>query len=82
MKTIEIKTQTDNSGNLKIEVPLHLRNKKVRIFIFPNDDDDFFQDEKMWLQANAGNPAFDFLNEPEENVYTLNDGEAVEHDKI
>ena len=36
----------------------------------------------MWLQANATNPAFDFLNEPEENVYTLNDGKPVEHDKI
>jgi hypothetical protein len=72
MKTIEIKTQTDNSGKLKIEVPMHFRNKKVRIFIFPNDDDEFFEDEKMWLQANATNPVFDFLNEPEENVYTLN----------
>lgn len=82
MKAIEIKTQTDNSGKLKIDVPLHLRNKKVRILIFSNDDDNFFTDEKMWLQANRTNPAFNFLNEPAENIYTLNEGKPIENDKI
>ena len=31
-------------------------------------------DEKEWLQAAATNPAFDFLKEPEEDIYTLADG--------
>jgi hypothetical protein len=31
-------------------------------------------DEKEWLQAAASNPAFDFLKEPEEDIYTLTDG--------
>ncbi len=78
MKALEIKTQTDNSGKLKIEVPLNLRNKKVQIFIFPNEDDDFFEDEKKWLQTNATNPVFYFVNE-EEDVYTLNDGIPVRY---
>ncbi len=30
--------------------------------------------EMEWLQAAAVNPAFDFLNEPEEDIYTLADG--------
>ena len=30
--------------------------------------------ETEWLQAAATNPAFDFLKDPEEDVYTLSDG--------
>ncbi|XWK86981.1 MAG: tetratricopeptide repeat protein [Phormidium sp.] len=31
-------------------------------------------DEQEWLQAAANNPVFDFLNDPEEDIYTLADG--------
>jgi len=31
-------------------------------------------DEKEWLRAASANPAFDFLKEPEEDIYTLEDG--------
>ncbi len=31
-------------------------------------------DEREWLRAAATNPAFDFLKEPEEDIYTLANG--------
>jgi len=31
--------------------------------------------ETEWLQAATANPAFDFLSDPKEDVYTLSDGE-------
>jgi hypothetical protein len=31
-------------------------------------------DEQKWLKAAAGNPVFDFLKDPEEDIYTLADG--------
>jgi Uma2 family endonuclease len=31
-------------------------------------------DEREWLRAAASNPAFDFLKDPEEDIYTLADG--------
>jgi len=31
-------------------------------------------DESKWLYAATTNPAFDFLKEPEEDIYTLADG--------
>lgn len=31
-------------------------------------------DEREWLQAATTNPAFDFLKEPEEEIYTPTDG--------
>ena len=37
-------------------------------------------DEAEWLQAAAANPAFDFLKDPEEDVYTLSDGRPF-HDE-
>jgi len=38
--------------------------------------DDF--DETLWLKAAATNPAFDFLNDPEEDIYTLADGKPLQ----
>ena len=31
-------------------------------------------DEDEWLHAAATNPVFDFLKDPEEDIYTLADG--------
>jgi hypothetical protein len=30
--------------------------------------------ETEWLKAAASNPAFDFLRDPEQDIYTLEDG--------
>lgn len=40
-------------------------------------------DDREWLRAAATNPAFDFLKEPEEDIYTVDDGKPfnVEEDK-
>ena len=39
--------------------------------LLPEDSD---ISETEWLQAAAANPAFDFLKDPEEDIYTLSDG--------
>jgi len=36
--------------------------------------------ESEWLKTAASNPAFDFLKEPEEDIYTREDGKPF-HDK-
>jgi hypothetical protein len=43
------------------------------MFLLPEESD---LNETEWLQASAANPAFDFLKDPEEDVYTLSDGES------
>jgi len=45
---------------------------RVRIIILLPEEADI--DEMEWLRAAAVNPAFDFLKEPEEDIYTLADG--------
>jgi hypothetical protein len=51
---------------------------KVRVIILLPEDVDI--DEKEWLRSASVNPAFDFLKEPEENIYTLADGKPF-HDQ-
>jgi hypothetical protein len=32
-------------------------------------------EEQLWMRAISSNPAFSFLSDTEENIYTLADGE-------
>ena len=45
---------------------------RVRVIILLPEESEI--DETEWLQAAAANPAFDFLKDPEEDIYTLSDG--------
>ncbi|HZY43055.1 MAG TPA: hypothetical protein VFF59_13775 [Anaerolineae bacterium] len=37
--------------------------------------------ESEWLYAAARNPAFAFLHEPQEDIYTLDDGQPFNDDQ-
>lgn len=78
MRAIEVLSRTDKSGILKLECKLHNPEKNVRILMLFEEDEKQADDEQAWLQYVSNNPAFGFLNEPEENVYSLNDGEPLE----
>ena len=78
MNAIEIQSKTDDDGNLKIHFPLNRRNQPVRVLVLM-DDDISHEDDLAWLQAIASNPAFEFLADPAEDVYSINDGEPI-HD--
>lgn len=71
MKAIEIKAKTDKNGNLLISEKLNISNREVRVLILVDEEE---IDEKSWLGAVATNPAFNFLNEPEEDIYTSKHG--------
>jgi hypothetical protein len=81
MEAIEINTKTDNLGHLKIDVPLKKINKSVRLIILLNEEEESYEEEKIWLQTISKNPSFDFLNEPEEDVYSLKNGEPLNYEK-
>ncbi len=76
MRAIEINTMTDSLGHLKLDYPIHKIEKKVRVIILVDETTDYNDDETQWLNGISSNPAFDFLNEPSENIYTLKDGET------
>ena len=76
MKAIEINSRTDKFGHLKIDYKLNKSDRKVRVLILFEDEKSEYE-EKLWMNSISKNPAFDFLNNPEEDIYSLNDGEPL-----
>jgi len=59
--------------------PNHTSDRFALPFVFlPPEESDL--NEIGWLRAAAANPAFDFLKDPEEDVYTLSDGRPFDDD--
>ena len=63
----------DEQQQLHLDAPLPLSGpSRVRIIIVFPDETDI--DKQEWLRGAGQNPSFDFLKEPEEDIYTLQDG--------
>jgi hypothetical protein len=75
MKAIEINSKTDAAGHLKIDYKLNKSNSHVRVLILVEEDSQKQEEENLWLSSISKSPAFSFLNEPVEDVYSINDGE-------
>ncbi len=72
-KAIEITGMVDKMHRLLLDEPIPIAGpSKVRVIILLNEEADI--DEREWLRAAATNPAFDFLKEPAEDIYSINDG--------
>lgn len=79
MRAIEINSKTDKKGHLKIDYQIGKSERNVRVLILLDDNTSQPDDEKLWLSSISFNPAFDFLKDPTEDIYSLNDGEPF-HD--
>jgi hypothetical protein len=75
MKAIELNSKTDKSGHLRIDYQLGKSEKKVRVLILLDEEQSELDDEKIWLDSISRNPAFNFLKDSAEDIYSLNDGE-------
>jgi hypothetical protein len=84
MTAIEIAGIIDENRQLKLEGLLPIIGpKRVRVLVLSpieeNDDDDW--DEIAWLQTASRSPAFSFLRDAQEDIYTVNDGKPF-HDPV
>jgi hypothetical protein len=70
MHAIEIETTANDQGKIEVQLSGKYINKKVRVIILSEDE----LEEDEWLHAIATNSAFNFLNEPSEDLYSLTDG--------
>ena len=71
MIAFEAKGIVDNEGFLKVKKPIALRNRKVRVLVLLQEEEN---DNAEWLQAVSANPAFAFLDDEAEDIYSSNDG--------
>ncbi|MFO7684047.1 MAG: hypothetical protein R6X34_28785 [Chloroflexota bacterium] len=73
MTAIEMTGTVDEDSQLILDGTLPFAGpKRVRVIVLSTLDDEI--DELNWLQAASRNPAFAFLANPEEDIYTLTDG--------
>jgi hypothetical protein len=75
VRAIETTGVIDEERQLRLDTPLPVVGpSRVRIIVlFPEEEYEEIS-EPEWLHAAATSPAFDFLREPEEDIYTLADG--------
>ncbi len=73
LKAFEVAGTIDEQRQLHLDAPLPIAGpSRVRVIVLIPEEAD--AEEKEWYRAAAANPAFDFLKEPKEDIYTLADG--------
>ena len=73
LQIVELIGTIDEKGQLHLDAPISaIGQGRVRVILLPEEAE---IGEKEWLKAAASNPAFDFLKDPAEDIYTLDDGQ-------
>jgi len=72
LQAVELIGTIDEKGQLHLDAPIsEVGQGRVRVILIPEEAE---IGENEWLKAAASNPAFDFLKDPDEDIYTLDDG--------
>jgi hypothetical protein len=75
VRAIETTGVIDEASHLQLDTPLPVVGpSRVRVIVLLPEEERNDIDELEWLHAAMANPAFDFLKDPEEDIYTLADG--------
>jgi hypothetical protein len=80
LTAIELTGTVDENHQLKVDETLPISGpKRVRVIVLYSPADEW--NETEWLQGAARNPAFDFLKEAREDIYSLADGKPFDDQK-
>jgi hypothetical protein len=76
LTAIETTGRIESNGKIVIDETFSVNvPTSVRVIVLFPESEDF--NESEWLQAASKNEAFDFLNDPEEDIYSLTDGKPL-----
>ena len=76
IRATELTGTVDDKGNLHLDIPVsEIGPGRVRVILLSAEDD---IDEATWLRTAAKNPAFDFLHDPAEDIYSPDDGKPFD----
>ena len=72
LRAVEVSGQVDAARRLHVDAPLPAGGPgRVRVIVlFPDEEDS----EAEWMAAAARSSAFDFLQDPAEDIYSPTDG--------
>ena len=80
LRAIEVSGTLREGRDFHLDAPVEITgSKRVRAIILVPDQDEI--DDMEWARAASKSPAFDFLNDPEEDIYTMNDGKPFHDEK-
>ncbi len=78
VRAIEVTGSIDEQRRLHLDEPLPFGGSgKVRVIVLISEEASEsaeVSEEGEWLRSAANNPAFGFLHDAEEDIYTLEDG--------
>ena len=79
MGAIETTGILNTQGQIQLDHPIpQEKDRFVRVILLMSEDE---LNEKNWLDTVSHNPSFAFLHDPEEDIYTLNDGQPVSNEE-
>jgi hypothetical protein len=78
MRAIEAYGVVESDGRIRLLKPVMHAGQKIKIIILIQEEDDF--DDDAWLRVAAQSGSFDFLYDPEEDIYSEEDGKPVAHE--
>lgn len=79
LRAVETTGRIHESNQLLLDTPLPMEaTGRVRVIVLFEEATDW--NESEWLKAASANPAFAFLNDPGEDIYTVEDGRPF-HDQ-
>lgn len=77
LTAIETTGTIEQNGRIVIDETFSVNAPtSVRVIVLFPESEDFNENE--WRQAAAKNEAFDFLNDPAEDIYSLADGKPLD----
>ena len=74
MQALESSGRIDENGQLQLDTPLGITDKRVKVIVLISNEEEL--SDREWLQGTKGNETFNFLSDPEEDIYSTTDGEA------
>jgi hypothetical protein len=78
MQAIETTGVVDDQHQLRLDTPLPIPGaSRVRVIVLWPEPAEL--DEAEWLRTASVNPAFDFLKEETEDLYTVHDGKPFQN---
>ena len=79
MRAIEDTGTLNTQGHIQLDHPLPQgKASRVRVILLIPEEDEL--NEQTWLGAISTNPSFAYLHDPEEDIYTLEDGQPVNYE--
>ncbi|MBI5471989.1 MAG: hypothetical protein HY961_06550 [Ignavibacteriae bacterium] len=80
LRAIEVSGTLEEGKDLHLDAPIDMTgSRRVRAIILVPDQEEI--DEMEWARAASKSPAFEFLNDPEEDIYSMNDGKPFHYKK-